>query len=437
MLSVMTIAGSDSGGGAGVQADTRTFAALGVHGTSVVTAVTAQNTLGVQDVYHLPVDAVVAQMNVVFSDIDIRCVKTGMLATVEVAEAVADVLSQHAVPIVVDPVMVAEAGGSPLMGEPRDVLARLLPETTVITPNIREAEAISGIAIHNLDDMKRAAYEIYALGPKSVIVTGGHLSGTDVLYDGNFQLLRGKLIKGGTHGAGCTFSAAMAVFLAKGYPGNQSALMAKTFVTDAIRNSERVGSGPGAVNQFAATLHRAERYLTLLDIEAGLRTIKAINLNLIPEVGSNLAMAISGAKNLADVAAVKGRIVKVGETITPVGCVTFGASRHVGGAILAALNHDADMKSAMNLRYSDEAIRACQELNLATECFERGQEPEATSTIEWGIAHAIERSLTRDTGVPDVIYDRGSVGKEAMVLILGHSAQQVADTVVKISSALR
>jgi hydroxymethylpyrimidine/phosphomethylpyrimidine kinase len=360
-----------------------------------------------------------------------------MLATVEIGEAVADVLSRHKVPIVVDPVVVAEAGGSPLMGEPKEVLARLLPETAVITPNTREAEAISGIAIHNLDDMKRAACEIYALGPKSVIVTGGHLSGTDVLYDGSIQLLRGKLIKGGTHGAGCTLSAAIAVFLAKGYPINEGALMAKTFVTDAIRNSERVGSGPGAVNQFAATLHRAERYLTLLDIEAGLRTIKAINLNLIPEVGSNLAMAISGAKNLADVAAVKGRIVKVGETITPVGCVTFGASRHVGGAILAALNHDADMKSAMNLRYSDEAIRACQELNLATECFERGQEPEATSTIEWGIAHAIERSLTRDTGVPDVIYDRGSVGKEAMVLILGHSAQQVADTVVKISSALR
>ncbi|MGZ7132623.1 MAG: PfkB family carbohydrate kinase, partial [Halobacteriota archaeon] len=362
---------------------------------------------------------------------------TGMLATVEVAEAVADVLSQHAVPIVVDPVMVAEAGGSPLMEEPKEVLARLLPETTVITPNIREAEAISGIAIHNLDDMKHAAYEIYALGPKSVIVTGGHLSGTDVLYDGSFQLLKGKLIKGGTHGAGCTFSAAMAVFLAKGYPGNQSALMAKTFVTDAVRNSERVGSGPGAVNQFATTLHRAERYLTLLDVEAGLRTIKAINLNLIPEIGSNLAMAISGAKNLADVAEVKGRILRVGETITPVGCVAFGASRHVGGVILAALNYDADMKSAMNVRYSDEVIRACQELNLATECLERRLEAESTSTIEGGVTHAIERSLKQGTGVPDVIYDRGSVGKEAMVLILGHSAQQVADTVVKISSALR
>jgi hydroxymethylpyrimidine/phosphomethylpyrimidine kinase len=437
MLSVLTIAGSDSGGGAGIQADARTFAALGVHGTSVITAITAQNTLGVQDVYEVPVDAVVAQMNAVFSDIDLSCVKTGMLATVEIADAVADVLSQHKVPIVVDPVFVAEAGGRLVGGEPREVLARLLPQTASITPNVREAEAISGIAIRDLDEMKRAACEIYALGPKSVIVTGGHLSGTDVLYDGSFQLLRGKLIKGGTHGAGCTFSAAMAAFLAKGYPLNQSARMAKTFVADAIRNSERIGSGPGVVNQLAATLRRAERYLTLLDIEAGLRTIKALNLHLIPEVGSNLAMAISGAKNLADVAAVKGRIVKVGETITPVGCVTFGASRHVGGAILAALNHDADKKSAMNVRYSDEVIRACQELNLATMCFEKREEPEATSAIEWGIAHTIEKSLTEGTGVPDVIYDRGSVGKEAMVLILGHSAQEVADTVKKISSALR
>jgi hydroxymethylpyrimidine/phosphomethylpyrimidine kinase len=229
----------------------------------------------------------------------------------------------------------------------------------------------------------------------------------------------------------------MAVFLAKGYARNQSALMAKTFVTDAIRNSERVGSGPGAVNQFATTLHRAERYLTLLEVEAGLHTIKAINLNLIPEVGSNLAMAISGAKNLADVAAVNGGIVQLGETIAPVGCVTFGASRRAGGVVLAAMNQDADMKSAMNVRYSDEVIRACQELNLATECFERRQETEATGTTEWDIAHAIEQSLKQGTGVPYIMYDRGSVGKEAMVLILGHSAQQVADTVVKISSALR
>ncbi|MGZ4852946.1 MAG: bifunctional hydroxymethylpyrimidine kinase/phosphomethylpyrimidine kinase [Halobacteriota archaeon] len=433
----MTIAGSDSGGGAGVQADARTFAALGVYGTSVITAITAQNTLGVLDVYALPVEAVNAQMNAVLSDIDIRSVKTGMLATVEIAEAVVDILSRHEVPIVVDPVMAAEAGGTLVIGELKDVLARLLPEAEVATPNIQEAEAISGVTIHSLDDMKHAAYEIYGLGPKSVVVTGGHLTGTDVLYDGDFELLRGKLIKGGTHGAGCTFSAAVAAFLAEGHSVSQSALMAKAFVTDAIKNSERVGAGSGAVNQVAATLDRAERYVTLLDVEAGLRTIKTINLNLIPEVGSNLAMAISRAKKLADVAAVRGRITKVGEAITPVGCVAFGASRHMARIILAALQYDPNMKSAMSVRCSDEVIDVCRELNLVTESFDIADAPGGVRPIEWAAAHIIERSTANGAGVPDVIYDRGGVGKEPMARILGHSAQQVAETVVKISSMLK
>jgi hydroxymethylpyrimidine kinase / phosphomethylpyrimidine kinase / thiamine-phosphate diphosphorylase len=437
MLAVMTIAGSDSGGGAGVQADARTFAALGVFGTSVVTAITAQNTLGVLDVYNLPAEVVVAQMSAVLSDIDIRSVKTGMLATVEIADAVVDMLSRHEVPIVVDPVMAAEAGGKLVTGELKDVLVRLLPKAEVVTPNIREAEAISGVTIHSLDDMKHAAYEIYALGPKSVVVTGGHLTGTDVLYDGVFELLRGKLIKGGTHGAGCTFSAAVAAFLAQGHSVSQSALMAKAFVTEAIKSSESIGSGSGVVNQVAATLDMAERYLTLLDVDAGLRTIKTINLDLIPEVGSNLAMAISRAKKLADVAAVKGRIVKVEGAITPVGCVTFGASRHMARVVLAALQYDPTMKSAMSVRCSDEVIGACRELNLVIESFDRADEPGRVSAKEWGTVRAIESSVTHCAGVPDVIFDCGSNAKEPMAHVFGHSAQQVAETVVKISSMLR
>ncbi len=374
MIAVMTIAGSDSGGGAGIQADARTFAALGVHGTSVVTAITAQNTLGVVDELNLPPEVVVAQLNAVLSDIDIRCAKTGMLSTVETADAVVEVLSQYDFPILVDPVMEAEAGGKLMKGKPKDVLARLLPHAAVVTPNIREAEAISGILIQNLKDMKRAACEIFALGPKAVVVTGGHLSGTDVLYDGDFELLHGKLIKAGTHGAGDTFSAAVASFLAKGHSVSQSASMAKSFVAKAIKNSERVGSGSGVVNQVAATLDTAERYLTLLDVDAGLRTIKAINSDLIPERGSNLAMAISRAKKAADVAAVKGRIVKVRGTITPVGCVAFGASRIMARVVLTVMRYDPTLKSAMNVRRSDGVIDACQELNLTTESFDRADE---------------------------------------------------------------
>jgi hydroxymethylpyrimidine/phosphomethylpyrimidine kinase len=436
MLAVMTIAGSDSGGGAGIQADVRTFAALGVYGTSVITAITAQNTLGVVNTFNVPPEVIVAQMNAVLSDIDIRCVKTGMLPTIETAGAVVDVLSRRDIPIVVDPVIEAEAGGKLMAGGPKDILARLLPNAAVVTPNIREAEAISGIAIHSLDDMKRAAREIFALGPKSVVVTGGHLSGTDVLYDGDFELLHGTLIKAGTHGAGCTFSAATAAFLAKGYSVSQSALMAKAFVIEAIKNSESVGSGAGVVNQVATTLDAAERYLTLLDVNAGLRTIKAINSNLIPEVGSNLAMAISRAKKVADVAAVKGRIVKIRGTIKPVGCVAFGASRNMARVVLTALQYDPATKSAMNVRRSDEVAEACQELNLVAEDFDRAEEPRRE--IEWReTARAIERSVKHGTGVPDVIFGLSSIAKEPMAYILGHSAQNVAEKVAKISSTIR
>ena len=435
MIAAMTIAGSDSGGGAGIQADVRTFAALGVHGTSVLTAITAQNTLGVVDALNLPPEVVVAQMNAVLSDIDIRCAKTGMLATVETADAVVEVLSQCDFPILVDPVMEAEAGGKLMTGRPKDVLARLLPHAAVVTPNIREAEAISGILIQNLKDMKRAACEIFALGPKAVVVTGGHLHGTDVLYDGDFELLHGKLIKAGTHGAGDTFSAATAAFLAKGHSVSRSASMAKAFVTKAIKNSERVGSGSGVVNQVAATLDTAERYLTLLDVEAGLRTIKAINSNLIPERGSNLAMAISRAKKVADVAAVKGRIVKVRGTIKPVGCVAFGASRTMARVVLTALRYDPTLKSAMNVRRSDEVIDACQELKLTTEDFDRADElGGAIDGLE--TTRAIESSMKRGAGIPDVIFGLRGTSKEPMAFILGHSAQHVAKKVAKISSTM-
>jgi hydroxymethylpyrimidine/phosphomethylpyrimidine kinase len=435
MFAVMTVAGSDSGGGAGAQADGRTFAACGVFGTFVITAITAQNTLGVLDVYSLPADIVVAQMQAVFSDMDVRCVKTGMLATAEIAEAVVEELVSHKIPIVVDPVMAAEAGGQLLMEEPRDVLVKLLREATVVTPNVREAEALSGIAIRNVDDMKCAAMEIYASGPKSVIVTGGHAAGTDVLYDGHFRMLRGSLIKAGTHGAGCTFSAAVAAFLARGHSVRQSAFMAKTFVTDAIRGGEVIGSGAGVVNQIARTSEMAARYLALLDVEAGLRTIKAINLDLIPEFGSNLAVAISGAKKLTDVAAVKGRIIRDKQVIRSAGCVAFGASRNTARAILTALRYDASVKSAMNVRCSDDFFAACQELNLYAESFERTEELEGMSQLESGMARAIERGLAHSGTVPDVIYDR-IVGDASQALVFGPSAQQVAKTIVKISSKL-
>jgi hydroxymethylpyrimidine/phosphomethylpyrimidine kinase len=173
----------------------------------------------------------------------------------------------------------------------------------------------------------------------------------------------------------------------------------------------------------------------LLDVDAGLRTIKAINSDLIPERGSNLAMAISRAKKVADVAAVKGRIVKVGGTISPVGCVAFGASRTMARVVLNALRYDPTLKSAMNVRRSDEVIDACQELNLISEGFDRADElGRAIEGLE--TKRAIESSIRRGAGIPDVIFGLSSAAREPMAYILGHSAQHVAEKVAKISSTI-
>jgi len=434
MIKVMAVGGSDSGGGAGIQADIKTFAVLRVYGTSVITSITAQNTLGVFKTYDLPPDIVVDQMETVITDIKVQFAKTGMLSNADITNAVADIIQNHRIPLVVDPVMAAEAGGSLVKESLRTVVEKLLPIATTVTPNIKEAEVLSGTAIYHLDDMKRAAREIYAFGPKSVIVTGGHLAGSDVLYNGEFEILKGSVIEGGTHGAGCTFSAAVTAFLAKGYNINQSASMAKVFVTDAIANSVKVGSGAGSVDQAATTFEKSERYFTIRCVQQALDALRNMSPQLIPEVGSNIVMATSNAKSGIDVAGVSGRIVRVGKRALPVGCIEFGASDHVARIVLTAMKYDANLKSAMNIRYSSDTINACENLGMTIVEFDRADEPEEVSTMEWGVARAMESSIAKDKKVPMVIYDRGGLGKEAMVRVLGSLATDVAGNVIRISS---
>ncbi len=436
MIKVMTVGGSDSSGGAGVQADIKTFAALRVYGTSVLTSITAQNTLGVFNTYDLPPEIVVDQMETVIADITVKYVKTGMLSNKAIAKAIADTIQDHEIPLVVDPVMAAEAGSSLVKGSLRTVVEKLLPIATTITPNITEAEALSGITIHDLDDMKRAACEIYALGPESVIVTGGHLAGSDVLYNGKFEILQGSIIEGGTHGAGCTFSAGVTAFLAKGHDISQSASMAKAFVTDAINNGVKVGNGAGSVDQVAATFEKSERYIALHCVQRALDKLSDMSVKLIPEVGSNIVMATSNAKSEADVVGVRGRIVRVGTRAAPVGCVAFGASNHVARIALTVMKYDATLKSAMNIRYSNDTVKACKDLGMTIATFDRVDEPEEVHTMEWGIAQAIESSMAKDKKVPGVIYDRGGLGKEAMVRVLGSLATDVAANVMKISATM-
>jgi len=257
MKTVMTIAGSDSGGGAGIQADLKTFAALGVYGTSVVTAVTAQNTLGVTAVHEIPPEIVAAQIDAVVSDIGADAVKTGMLASAPIIEVVAAKVRQHHLPnLVVDPVMVAKSGDPLLRQEAVTVLRDLLlPLATVVTPNLPEAEILVGRSLPDGEAVRRAAREIVALGPRAVVMKGGHASGdvvVDILFDGvTFrEYTAPRIDTRSTHGTGCTFASAIAAGLARGLRVEEAVAEAKEYVTAALRNAKPIGGGHGPVHHF-------------------------------------------------------------------------------------------------------------------------------------------------------------------------------------------
>lgn len=253
MKRALTIAGSDSGGGAGIQADLKTFAARGVFGMSAITALTAQNTVGVQGVFEIPTEFVALQIDSVASDIGTDVVKTGMLSSAPIiATVAAKIREHHLAPLVVDPVMVAKSGDHLLREDARDALIRqLLPLATVITPNLHEAHVLCGFEISNLEEMRRAAQVIREMGPQNVVVKGGHLPATsdaiDLLFDGeSFREYRAPRVESdSTHGTGCTFASAIAAELAKGHPVPEAVGIAKEYLTQVLAASAHLGIGHG------------------------------------------------------------------------------------------------------------------------------------------------------------------------------------------------
>lgn len=437
---VLTIAGSDSGGGAGIEADIKTFATLGVHGTCAITSVTAQNTKGVLSIYDLPPHVISEQINAVCSDMAVKWAKTGMLSSTDIIEIVSKEARSNGLSLVVDPVMAAEAGGDLLRKDAIRVLKeKLLPFSKVITPNIYEARTLSGVDVKNVGDAKKAAKVIAESGVEVVIVTGGHLDASDVVYESasdKCTVIPGKFLEGGTHGSGCTYAASIVAFLSKGHSIVEAAMLAKSFVEMAIASSVKVGHGVGPVNQIGSTLKNAHRYETLQN------TISATNIlvscgefgKLIAEVGCNIAMGVPEACVVADVAGVSGRIVRVRNMPHIAGNVEFGGSNHVARMVLAAMRFDPSIRAAINLRYSEKVLRICRDMGLSISSFDRADEPDHVSTMDWGVTFAIENSCsTALKKVPDIIYDVGGVGKEPMIRLFGKSAEDVARKTVMIA----
>lgn len=263
MKNVLTIAGSDSCGGAGIQADLKTFSALGTYGMSAITAVTAQNTKGVLMVRELDIEMIATQINCIFDDIKVHAVKIGMVSNAEIINTIAKCLKEkEAVNIVLDPVMVSKSNCKLLRPEACNALVKyLFPLADVVTPNIPEAEVIINHPIRTVDEMKWAAAEIHKLGAKNVIVKGGHLDGdaVDVFYNGEeYVLFPGQRINTkNTHGTGCTFSSAIAAHLALGYSVKEAGEKAKKYITTAIAHSLELGHGVGPTNHFYELYNKA------------------------------------------------------------------------------------------------------------------------------------------------------------------------------------
>ena len=446
MKKVLTIAGSDSGGGAGIQADLKTFAASKVYGMSAITALTAQNTVGVQGVVELEPDFVAQQIDSVVSDIGVDAVKTGMLSNSEIIRAVAaKIVEHHMQNVVIDPVMIAKSGDALLRPEAQGVLkGDLLPLADIVTPNLNEAEALTGIKIGDIEGMKEAAQAIHRLGAKNVVVKGGHLPGDeaiDILFDGDgFREYRyARIDTKNTHGTGCTFASAIAAELAKGAGVDEAVGRAKEYVTLAIRRSLSIGKGHGPTNHLGELYHESEKYAVIDEIKRAVLHLKGSRVGrLIPEVQSNLVMALADAQSVDDVAGIPGRIIRMEDTIATLADPEFGISAHVARIVLTAMKYDPEMRSTMNIRYSEEIIKVCEKAGFKVASFSRDEEPDEVqeregSSLVWGVSKVIE-----DCGyVPDMIYDTGGMGKEEMVRVLGKSAVEVAEKVVRIASGLK
>ncbi|WP_042220566.1 bifunctional hydroxymethylpyrimidine kinase/phosphomethylpyrimidine kinase [Oceanobacillus manasiensis] len=262
----LTIAGTDPSGGAGIQADLKTFQELQTYGMSVITSVVAQNTTGVQDVHHLPEEFIEQQLHSVLSDMPVHALKTGMIANEPMMRVLAKHITTQDVHYVMDPVMVATSGDPLIVEEARHFLKEeLLPLTTIVTPNLPETEFITGRQIESTKDMKEAAaYIVDELGAGAALIKGGHLQGkaVDFLYDGQrlYTFSEERIITKNTHGTGCTYSAAITANLSKGLSLYEAVLHAKEFVTAAIRHSFPIGSGNGPTNHWATRMKEGQIY---------------------------------------------------------------------------------------------------------------------------------------------------------------------------------
>ncbi|WP_254279852.1 bifunctional hydroxymethylpyrimidine kinase/phosphomethylpyrimidine kinase [Haloarcula marina] len=393
---VLTIAGSDSGGGAGIQADLKTIEAGGAFGTSAITSVTAQNTTGVRGSHLLPVDDIEAQIRAVREDFDVAAVKTGMLATSDVIDLVA---AETPLPnLVVDPVMVATSGDRLLEPEAEAAYERLLADAALVTPNADEAEVLTGRDIDDPSDAEAAGRDIVEMGADAALVKGGHVPGDEVVdvlvTDDSVTTFRHERVDTeATHGSGCTLSSAIATRLAHGDDLRDAVAAGIDLLARAVRYNLDVGEGPGAVHHAVETRNEAARHETSEAVERVVSALVDRDVSpLVPEVGMTVAGATPYAETPAEVAAVEGRITRTLDGVRPNRGVRFGAGGTVAQFLLAAREHDPALRYAVNCRLTDGVEDALRDLAGTVSGYDPSERPDDVTreaTTAWGVAGSV------------------------------------------------
>jgi hydroxymethylpyrimidine/phosphomethylpyrimidine kinase len=438
---VLSIAGSDPSGGAGLQADLKSFSFLGLHGITVVTCITSQNTQHVKRIYKLPVDIIENQIDTLFEDFHIEAVKTGMLYDGEIIKCISKKISEYKLNPVVDPVMIATSGDSLSKNNFVNSFKRyLLPKTFILTANIPEACEFTDFTINSIEDVKKTCYKLLSFGPKYVLIKGGHLdtkNAIDILYDGKLyhEFSLPRIPNKNAHGSGCTLSAVITGLIAIGETPIEAVKKAKHIIWNMIYQGYIPGKGSDVLNHLCEKIIPSSflnnEYLNVwFELKnATQKLVSILPTIFIPEVGMNFAYAVKNAQNSQEICAVDGRILKTKDKTRLCGNIDFGSSKHVASIVLSAMSVNKNVRSAVNIRYSENIIELCKKVGFNIGSFNRKNEPiNAASTMEWGTKHAILKLGF----VPDIIYDTGDIGKEPMIRVLGNTPEDVLSKLKKL-----
>ena len=424
-MNILSIGGSDPSSGAGIQSDIKTFSNHDVYGFTVVTVITSQNTRKVTSVEPVSAKSLMTQIDSILSDFHIDAIKIGMVYDSQVIKIIHSKLRNIRVPIVVDPIIKSTTGAILLKKSAlRDYKKMMVPLADVITPNKFEAKALSGIS-----NTKKSAKKIQSMGAKCVIITGATSSNGKisdfVLEENKEYVISGKKIPVKNHGSGCNYSASIAVSLAKGNTMYNAVKAAKDYVYQSIMNSKKIGKG---VNITHKNISNGMRELS--DSINHFKQIKNI-YKIIPECQTNFVFAKKNPKSVMDGLGVSGRLVKSGKEVVTAGEIVYGGSQHVGTAVIQVNKKFSEIRSGLNIKYDPKIILKAEKSRYTILSYDRTKEPKKSkqkenSSISWGISNSLNAKS------PDVIYHKGDIGKEPMILIFGKNPDDVIRKVSKL-----